>query len=1059
MKKSLSRLLCTLLVVAMVCSLIPAALATGETILFTDSSSLTLNIGETATRTATCSGTHTGTDPVRYSSGNEAVATVDSTTGEVTAVGGGTTTITAECSEHTDATPATISVTVNYAAITAFTITPSKTIAIGEDFTPTVTITPNTANQAVTWTLINNDGAVKAFDSTTGKVTGQAVGTATIIATSVQDSNKSASCVVTVNKGVITAITNPDDIIANYNTVQSTLGLPTTVKGTVGTATVDCTVGNWTGTYTPTASGKYTLTAPVTLPADYSSTLSEPINATINVYVKPDKPTLTTDAVGTSYALNAAKVTSWTATASTIDTNAQNYTYAWYYNKTDSTDVTTATLVSSTAVCTPKVDVAGTFYYFCVATCQNTSNSGKTLVSAATTKGTYKVIVNSPYKVVVTTSSSTTTVGIDPTLTVKVYDTSSGSDALVNDGTSATVTWSLFSNSALNAKLDSRIATTTKTTTYRYGSSKNDLVTLSTGDTTSEKSIYVQAIVTIGGVDYASEGKPVKLSPADAKTFNFASTSDGVTFDDAKFYSAVYTATGSGEKLSYVRFTDQTGGTLYRTSKTNSSNKVASSDQYYYNYKNTGYDLDTVYFELGSGSKHYVSYVAYSDNGIVATGTVTIGATSGDITYTVAAGGQVTFSENDFNTFVKTASGRTTSGYTLDYVKFYIQNADFAGSSYSSSAKSKYGDLYETATLRTEVDSTTKYCYQATSRESDLDTVTYGTGSSSGTYTVIIPFTAYNENGDSYDGNVKVEVTAGHNIDILGAQFKGQKITAEVEASYAKADYVKFTLPASAAGKLFYKYSTIASGSYDHLVAGSEKYYLSPSKTTLYDLQYVYFVPAADCATSLSVTYTAYDSSDNKLGTGTIVFTVSKRTSSSSFYDVTSSNTGSWSANAVDFMYANGLIAGVGSSKFAPNDSMTRAMLVTVMYRAAGSPSVSSVTNPFKDVKSGTYYYNAVLWAYSKGVVTGNTATTFNPNGSIKRQEIAAILYRYAGSPSGSNSLSGYDDYSKISSYALSAVKWAVSAGYIQGSGSRLNPTASATRAEVAVMLYRFLTK
>jgi len=584
--------------------------------------------------------------------------------------------------------------------------------------------------------------------------------------------------------------------------------------------------------------------------------------------------------------------------------------------------------------------------------------------------------------------------------------------------------------------------------------------TLSTGSA-KKQTITVTASVEVGGKVYPySNTLTITLTPATAKQITISGVSDGVTFDEEKFYSAVYTATGSGEKLSYVRFTDQTGGTLYRSSsKTTSVNKITSSTECYYDASSSQYDLDKIYFEIGSGSTHTVSYTAYSTNGIVATGTVTIGATSGDITYTVAAGGQVTFSESDFNSFVKKAAGKTTSGYTLDYVKFYIQNADFAGSSYSSSAKSKYGDLYETAALKTEVDSTTKYCYDATSRESDLDTVTYGTGSSSGTYTVIIPFTAYNEKGDSYDGNVKVEVTAGHNIDILGAQFKGQKITAEVEASYAKADYVKFTLPDSAAGKLFYKYSTIAAGSYDHLVAGSEKYYLSPSKTTLYDLQYVYFVPAADCASSVSVTYTAYDSSDNKLGTGTIVFTVSKRTSSSSFYDVTSSNTGSWSANAVDFMYANGLIAGVGSSKFAPNDSMTRAMLVTVMYRAAGSPSVSSVTNPFKDVKSGTYYYNAVLWAYSKGVVTGNTATTFNPNGSIKRQEIAAILYRYAGSPSGSTTLSGYTDYDKISSYALSAMKWAVSAGYIQGSGSRLNPTDSATRAEVAVMLYRFLTK
>jgi hypothetical protein len=174
---------------------------------------------------------------------------------------------------------------------------------------------------------------------------------------------------------------------------------------------------------------------------------------------------------------------------------------------------------------------------------------------------------------------------------------------------------------------------------------------------------------------------------------------------------------------------------------------------------------------------------------------------------------------------------------------------------------------------------------------------------------------------------------------------------------------------------------------------------------------------------------------------------------------VTASNTGSWSANAIDFMAYNGLVKGTGNTTYSPYMAMTRAMFVTVLYRAAGEPSVSSIANPFKDVKSGEYYYNAVLWAYRNNIVTGTSGTAFNPDGKITREQIAAILYRYMGSPTVRSSLTGYTDSSKISSYAVNAMNWAVYSGYVQGSGYKLNPTSNATRAEVAVMLYRFLTK
>ena len=138
---------------------------------------------------------------------------------------------------------------------------------------------------------------------------------------------------------------------------------------------------------------------------------------------------------------------------------------------------------------------------------------------------------------------------------------------------------------------------------------------------------------------------------------------------------------------------------------------------------------------------------------------------------------------------------------------------------------------------------------------------------------------------------------------------------------------------------------------------------------------------------------------------------------------------------------------------------MTRAMLVTVLYRAAGKPSVSGISNPFTDTKND-YYTDAMLWAYKNGIVTGTSATTFSPDANVTREQIAAILYRYMGNPTATGSLTGYTDRAKISSFATTAMQWAIGKGYITGTtATTLDPRGNATRAQVAVMLHRFLTK
>ena len=166
-----------------------------------------------------------------------------------------------------------------------------------------------------------------------------------------------------------------------------------------------------------------------------------------------------------------------------------------------------------------------------------------------------------------------------------------------------------------------------------------------------------------------------------------------------------------------------------------------------------------------------------------------------------------------------------------------------------------------------------------------------------------------------------------------------------------------------------------------------------------------------------------------------------------------------WYHDGVHYMIENGMMNGVGNGMFEPNGSVTRAMLVTILYRQAGSPSVEGKTNPFIDVKPNKYYTDAVIWAFQNGIVNGTTPTTFEPEEPVTREQIATILYRREGTPEVKQDLSAFVDTDQVSSYAHAAMQWAVAEGVIKGDGNRLNAKGDATRAEIATMLMRYLTK
>lgn len=169
----------------------------------------------------------------------------------------------------------------------------------------------------------------------------------------------------------------------------------------------------------------------------------------------------------------------------------------------------------------------------------------------------------------------------------------------------------------------------------------------------------------------------------------------------------------------------------------------------------------------------------------------------------------------------------------------------------------------------------------------------------------------------------------------------------------------------------------------------------------------------------------------------------------------------SWYAQAVDFVTRSGLMSGTSTGVFSPDNAMTRAMLVTVLWRAEGQPTASTAAS-FTDVASNSWYSSAVAWAVENGIVNGTSDTTFSPDKSITRQEIAAILQRYAKykgvDVTQTADLSAYTDNASVASWASDAMAWAVNKGVITGATSTtLAPAANATRAQVATMLMRYM--
>ena len=572
---------------------------------------------------------------------------------------------------------------------------------------------------------------------------------------------------------------------------------------------------------------------------------------------------------------------------------------------------------------------------------------------------------------------------------------------------------------------------TGKTYTITWSSSDENIVKLSSKTSTNSSpsitatakaggQVTIKAETTIGAKKYAAEVKfTVTVPEADTVSLTLGENETYVQLDGSKLAAAVKTA--AKVTPSTFTFESPANGTLYTSSAM--SGTVSTTTKY-----SASEVSKMVYRPTRTTGTHTIRYAAYDGSAQIATGTINVVTSASTVEYHISANEKQQMVVSDFQRVYGSGLSTVTFG----------TNSDNRGALYKGSTTSS-GKVGSEA-------------YSVSTGSNLLKNVCFIAGSTTSKYTVTIPFTANGSSGQM-NGQLVVYVNDTHTLNSTGASFRSMGIANELTPDNATGS-TYITIDRVVGGKLYSSYTSIknctALTSKDF---GSTKFYFSGSGS----LDNLYILPLAD-SKSVEVSYTIDGSTK-----GTLSFKVNQQTASNQFTDVSGSY--KWAANSVDFMYMNDIIKGNNTKNpklFGPGAKMTRAMLVTVLYRAAGEPTVTGITNKFTDNKQGQYYYNAVLWASNMGIVNGATATTFDPNGNVTREQIAAILYRYEGSPTVTGSLSGYPDQAQVSSFAVTAMQWAVGTGIITGvtSGGRttLSAKGNATRAQVAVMLHRFLT-
>ncbi len=517
---------------------------------------------------------------------------------------------------------------------------------------------------------------------------------------------------------------------------------------------------------------------------------------------------------------------------------------------------------------------------------------------------------------------------------------------------------------------------TGKTYTITWSSSDENIVKLSSKTSTNSSpsitatakaggQVTIKAETTIGAKKYAAEVKfTVTVPEADTVSLTLGENETYVQLDGSKLAAAVKTA--AKVTPSTFTFESPANGTLYTTSSM--SGTVSTTTKY-----SVSEVSKMVYRPTRTTGTHTIRYAAYDGSAQIATGTINVVTSASTVEYHISANEKQQMIVSDFQRVYGSGLSTVTFG----------TNSDNRGALYKGSTTSS-GKVGSEA-------------YSVSTGSNLLKNVCFIAGSTTSKYTVTIPFTANGSSGQM-NGQLVVYVNDTHTLNSTGASFRSMGIANELTPDNATGS-TYITIDRVVGGKLYSSYTSIknctALTSKDF---GSTKFYFSGSGS----LDNLYILPLAD-SKSVEVSYTIDGSTK-----GTLSFKVNQQTASNQFTDVSGSY--KWAANSVDFMYMNDIIKGNNTKNpklFGPGAKMTRAMLVTVLYRAAGEPTVTGITNKFTDNKQGQYYYNAVLWASNMGIVNGATATTFDPNGNVTREQIAAIPIRRRSAPLPSRQCSG----------------------------------------------------
>ncbi len=454
-----------------------------------------------------------------------------------------------------------------------------------------------------------------------------------------------------------------------------------------------------------------------------------------------------------------------------------------------------------------------------------------------------------------------------------------------------------------------------------------------------------------------------------------------------------------------------------------------------------------------------------SSYGMYYSGTITVTQTNHDIKYNGVVGGTVQFAHNDFTTFMNEMYGTNTTSYlTFNSVKFTsVPNATTQGTLYYNGVAmtTGYGSNY----------------FNTSTAVTNLDNVSFSVSSQvpSATKEIRIPFTLYATRYNSYGTSAGTSVTYSgvvvislvrEDVTFTVAPGDSVRFTDSAFLTYLRSasgtnynyniDYVTFDQSAVNALNegVLYAYSTGFNA-----VKTTDKFYYTTTSYNQNALSDVTFRAStyAKAGTTVYIPFTIYakygTSSATKQVTGTVAIKIAQ---TMNFVDVKTSD---YFYDSVKWAVNNNITKGTSTTTFSPNNTCTRAEIVTFLWRDAGSPTPTITRNPFTDVKYpvGSDFYNAILWASQNGITAGKTATTFAPNDNCTRAQIVTFLWRYAKKPLGYYT-NPFNDVNKTehASY-YDAILWAAGKGIATGNTPKtFNPDGTCTRAEAVTFLYRY---